>query len=254
MAGTLRVNGTHADGGAYTVASGGTLGGTGHVNTSGDAGVTVLAGGKLAPGASAGVLHMNLGTGVLDISDAVLAANSQSMQFELAAIGASDQVQLTNVATGLNIGSGVLEFNDFVFTNLGGLTSGPYTLFDTGLPIIGTLGSSLSGSIGAFSATLGLGDGGNDIVLTVSGGSPPGDFNGDGSVNAADYVVWRRNPGNFPLNAYDIWRANFGNPPGSGSGLGTDAAVPEPAVGGTLLLAFVMASAIRANRKGRRAV
>jgi hypothetical protein len=50
----------------------------------------------------------------------------------------------------------------------------------------------------------------------------PGDFNGDGSVNAADYVVWRKNDGSQA--GYDEWRANFGSTSGSGN-LGS---VPEP--------------------------
>ncbi|MEX0613151.1 MAG: hypothetical protein WD229_13610, partial [Pirellulales bacterium] len=57
-----------------------------------------------------------------------------------------------------------------------------------------------------------------------------GDFNGDGSVNAADYVVWRKTDGS--PEGYDEWRANFGNTSGSGS----LASVPEPS--GLMLLAF----------------
>ena len=36
----------------------------------------------------------------------------------------------------------------------------------------------------------------------------PGDFNQDGEVDAADYVVWRRNGG--PQADYETWRANIG--------------------------------------------
>jgi hypothetical protein len=57
----------------------------------------------------------------------------------------------------------------------------------------------------------------------------PGDFNGNGSVNAADYVVWRKNDGS--TEGYNEWTANFGNTSGSGS----LASVPEPA--GLMLLA-----------------
>jgi hypothetical protein len=56
----------------------------------------------------------------------------------------------------------------------------------------------------------------------------PGDYNGNGKVDTADYVVWRN--GDSPDDSqagYDLWRANFGNPPGSGAAAG--AAVPEPA-------------------------
>jgi hypothetical protein len=51
-----------------------------------------------------------------------------------------------------------------------------------------------------------------------------GDFNGDGAVNAADYVVWRNDPaGHGGPGGYDTWRTNFGAIAGNGS-----VAVPEP--------------------------
>jgi hypothetical protein len=85
-----------------------------------------------------------------------------------------------------------------------------------------------------------------------------GDFNDDGSVDAADYVVWRKNDGTnnalpndndigTPIGAehYDLWRANFGGP--SAGGAGSIGAVPEPA-GATLLL---LVAAFRLLRKAR---
>jgi hypothetical protein len=61
----------------------------------------------------------------------------------------------------------------------------------------------------------------------------PGDFNGDGTVDAADYVVWRKNGGT--PEEYATWRANFGQTAGGGADVepGANAGVPEPA---TLLL------------------
>jgi hypothetical protein len=54
-----------------------------------------------------------------------------------------------------------------------------------------------------------------------------GDYNDDGKVDAADYVVWRKNPGMFGnAQGYTDWRANFGAMGGAGAGdLG---GVPEP--------------------------
>jgi hypothetical protein len=52
-----------------------------------------------------------------------------------------------------------------------------------------------------------------------------GDFNGDGVVDAADYVVWRKS-GASP-EGYDEWRANFGSIAGAAASL-MDASVPEP--------------------------
>jgi hypothetical protein len=60
-----------------------------------------------------------------------------------------------------------------------------------------------------------------------------GDYNDDGKVDAADYVVWRKNDGT--QSDYDMWRANFGRNDDNNSGAGTYAAVPEP----TILIMFV---------------
>jgi hypothetical protein len=55
-----------------------------------------------------------------------------------------------------------------------------------------------------------------------------GDYSGDGKVDAADYVLWRKNPGAYGgPEGYNAWRANFGQPAGSGAGLDSQN-VPEP--------------------------
>jgi hypothetical protein len=54
----------------------------------------------------------------------------------------------------------------------------------------------------------------------------PGDFNHNGTLDAADYVVWRKINGT--QSGYDTWRANFGQTAGNGSGARANAAVPEP--------------------------
>jgi len=100
--------------------------------------------------------------------------------------------------------------------------------------------------------------------LTYTGGTAiagvPGDYNNDGTVNAADYVLWRK--GVAPLsnevdttggagvtNAadYTAWRARFGNVSGSGSGLGAGA-VPEPS---TVLLMLLTSLATVASWRRR---
>ena len=53
----------------------------------------------------------------------------------------------------------------------------------------------------------------------------PGDYNNSRSVDAADYVAWRKNDGT--QDGYDAWRANFGATVDSGSLSNTT--VPEPA-------------------------
>ena len=58
-----------------------------------------------------------------------------------------------------------------------------------------------------------------------------GDYNGDGSVDAADYVLWRKDPASFggDPGGYNTWRQNFGASLGNGSGDLSAGAVPEPA-------------------------
>jgi hypothetical protein len=53
-----------------------------------------------------------------------------------------------------------------------------------------------------------------------------GDFNADGTVDAADYVVWRTTNGS--PSGYTAWRTNFGRTAGSGVSAGAHTA-PEPA-------------------------
>src|SRR5262249_12465341 len=69
--------------------------------------------------------------------------------------------------------------------------------------------------------------------------SIPGDFNHNGTVDMADYVVWRKSRGqtgwglaaDSDLNGvvndadYAVWRSHFGQPPGSGSFNGAE--IPE---------------------------
>jgi hypothetical protein len=94
------------------------------------------------------------------------------------------------------------------------------------------------GNNGDLQFTLGL-LGGAQFDLNVNYVSGPagvlGDYNNNGVVDAADYVLWRNGgalqnegvtPGNNTPEDYDFWRARFGA--NSGSGAATAAAVPEP--------------------------
>ena len=74
----------------------------------------------------------------------------------------------------------------------------------------------------------------------------PGDYNNDGKVDAADYVLWRKNPTAFGgPGGYTTWRQNFGNPPASGSALNSGA-VPEPA--SAMLLTWAAAAVLLLRR------
>jgi hypothetical protein len=89
----------------------------------------------------------------------------------------------------------------------------------------------------------------NGTVLSFEIGAPSGgldgDFNGDGKVDAADYVVWRKTDGSQP--GYDEWRTNFGRTSsGSAAGLGS-AGVPEPGAFG--LAALGLSAMLSARRR-----
>ncbi len=91
--------------------------------------------------------------------------------------------------------------------------------------------------------------------------NPKGDYNGNGKVDAADYVTWRRSQaagiiggglagdgnqnGIVDGSDYDIWRAHFGATAVSGMGA---AAVPEPS---TLTLLLLVLSGYSAHRFAR---
>lgn len=130
----------------------------------------------------------------------------------------------------------------YTIMNYGGTLTGTFGTFDTLVDSpMGPNSVQLSINYGTGSAS--------SIVLTVDSlvASLPGDFNGDGKVNGADYVVWRKNPaanGGTP-GGYNTWRANFGS--GSGAGSLSAEAVPEPSM--MLLLASAVACAVGVRRK-----
>jgi hypothetical protein len=56
---------------------------------------------------------------------------------------------------------------------------------------------------------------------------PNGDYNQNGLIDTADYVVWRRTLGQ--PSTYNAWRQRFGSSAGTGSALEVSGGVPEPA-------------------------
>lgn len=70
----------------------------------------------------------------------------------------------------------------------------------------------------------------------------PGDYNGDGTVNAADYVVWRKG---LSSGDYNTWRANFGESLSGGGANGGGGSVPEPAALALLAVAGLAIACVR---------
>lgn len=72
-----------------------------------------------------------------------------------------------------------------------------------------------------------------------------GDFNSDGTVDAADYTVWREGLGTTYTEAdFRLWRSNYGATSGSASSV---APVPEPA--GVLLFVFGLSTLATHRRR-----
>jgi hypothetical protein len=117
--------------------------------------------------------------------------------------------------------------------SLPGFTPSPgamFTILTTGEGLFGEFDNVILPSEFQWDITYGT----NDVVLTVVSAGLAGDFNGDGSVDVADYISWRKNGGS--QGDYLAWRANFGMTAGGGSANGSDA-VPEPGIAGLIALA-----------------
>lgn len=154
-AGTLLVNGSiSSTTGGVTVAAAGTLGGGGTIS-----GATTL-NGILTPGEDGIADELIFGSS-LNVSG--ITTGIGALKFDLGTT--SDMVTLTSGT--LTIGAGLLEFDDFDFTAMSGFGAGTYTLVSTTQVISGSLGTTVAGTVGGFSATLSLADGGTDLILTV---------------------------------------------------------------------------------------
>jgi autotransporter-associated beta strand protein len=271
-AGTLRVNGTHAGAGSYAVNNGGTLGGTGTITPASGAGIVVNSGGSIAPGASIGTLTIdNVNASV----PALTLGAGATLRYELNNSFQSDKISILNAA------AGAVAFNNNAinFTDLSGsLGTGDYTLIMasaagaySNLTVDGsnviTAGLSIGTGLEAY-ATKSLKLSGNNIVLNIAAAAfLVGDYNGNGTVDAADYVVWRKaqaagaltltnrdlnNTGVVGPADYNSWRANFGKPgAGAGSSIGAGSSVPEPTTTVLAMLAFGALSIARQRCRER---
>jgi hypothetical protein len=212
--GTLIVEGDAGQ----TVVKEGTLGGTGSVDY-----LTLRSGGTVAPGNSAGILtvensfSMELGTTLAIEVGGRSNANVDDPQFDQLAVGGSATLAGTLDVTRIDLGGGIFvpRVNDafLILTAAEGIT-GWFNSLD--LPV---LPRGLSWELKSDGFT---------VLLTVVE-QLPGDYNDDGAVNAADYVVWRNSAGQTGPNLtadgtgprgapdgvvdaldYRYWRHNFG--------------------------------------------
>jgi T5SS/PEP-CTERM-associated repeat protein len=125
-----------------------------------------------------------------------------------------------------------------------------FTILTSAGGVSGTFGTlalpTLAGGL-----TMGVTYTANSVILNVGGVA--GDYNHNGVVDAADYVVYRNSLGqvgpglaadgnlNGQVDVGDLtfWRSRFGATAGSGAGLSAGSAVPEPAALMLMALASV---------------
>jgi T5SS/PEP-CTERM-associated repeat protein len=215
--------------------SGNGVSGGGHVFNEGD----------MRPGFSPGTMAFGG-----DLSFGPLAA----LEIELAGIAPGTQFDRVTVAEALTLG-GALEVsllggfapaagNSFDILDWGAL-NGTFDTID--LP---ALAGGLTWDTSQLYAS---------GVLAVAAPVLPGDYNDDGIVDAADYVVWRKNEGttntlpNDPIGGiigpaqFDQWRANFGQTAGGGSNVHSlrEGSVPEPAGLVLIMVGSIMGLAVK---------
>jgi hypothetical protein len=96
-----------------------------------------------------------------------------------------------------------------------------------------------------------------EIVASAAATAQPldGDYNANGTVDAADYVAWRENlgtnfvmpndttPGDVGLEDYAIWRANYAATGGTAA-----ISAPEPAAWVTVLIGLCVSFTLRRRR------
>ena len=232
----LLVNGGKTGAGAITINSGGTLGGGGTI-----AGA-IANSGTIAPGISSSAASTLTTTG-----NVTMAANSH-LAIDLAG-GSADKL----------VAGGNLDLSNVDFLDISGTRSGVSF-------VIASYTGTLTGTFNNVTAgyTLNYGTGTNSqITLNIPLSNVKGDFNNNGKVDAADYVLWRNNLGTtnalpndnglgtpIAQSHYDLWRANF-NLPGSGSGSLSSGEVPEPASMVLLLVGCGAHLAASRRRRGR---
>jgi autotransporter-associated beta strand protein len=202
----------------------GVISGNGSYSRNGAGGTSVFT----ADNTYSGGTDVAAGTLVVDTLDGSLGTGDVTVTGGLLSIltgvddAIADSAMLSIDGTGIvNLGSGIDE--TIAALSLGGE-----------LKASGTYGSSSSPATFQFDQYF---TGSGMVRIEVAGLA--GDYNDDGKVDAADYVIWRKRPADFggDPDGYDTWRNNFGNPSGAGGAVSL-AAVPEPAALALLLFAL----------------
>jgi autotransporter-associated beta strand protein len=227
--GLLLVNGSHSGGAEYIVSPGATLGGSGSINS------PIYVGGTIAPGAGIGALTVDgdITFGAASHFDVEIAGSSADL------LTVTGNLELTTAGNMLDV-AGIGAGGSWLIATYSGTLSGVFESVPAGF-------------------TVDYGTGENSQLTLLAVANLVGDYNSDGTVDAADYTVWRNNQGGAgtslenrdPANGsgpissadYDSWKARFGNAKLNGVGSISLRQVPEPhsiavSLGITLLLSL----------------
>jgi hypothetical protein len=201
-------------------------------------------GGVLAPGDP----MRSIPTGITQVTGNYTHADDATLQIEIGGLGGGSGYDRLVVGSTLDLNlGGTLDIsivngftpqpgNAFDILEWGTLTG----MFDTvNRPF---LGPSLDWDISQLYTT---------GVISIVAAALAGDFNNDGTVDAADYVVWRKTNGT--LQQFNEWKANFGATLGSGASASPSpsGSVPEPSA---WLVCVVGAAAISVSQRRRWAI
>lgn len=241
--GTLRLTGSGLMGGAFHVAQAATLelAGTHQFQFSARLTGTGLVNGDVAmPGTIAPGNHPTSGTGLgrLTLANNLNLSGTSLLTIDLGGTQGGQSYDVLTIGGEANL-NGALEVslfggfspalgNSFEVLYAAGGIFGQFN--DVVLP---TLSSQLAWSL-VYSNFAVL------LQVVASNANPlPGDYNNDGIVDTADYLLWRKNPASFGGDpaGYNTWHANFGATAGGGAAELRSAAVPEPSGLALLMLA-----------------
>ena len=91
------------------------------------------------------------------------------------------------------------------------------------------------------------------VLQVIEATTLPGDYNANGTVDAADYVVWRKGLGTIYVQTdYNVWHTHFGQSAGSGAAFNSVAAssaVPEPTALALVVLAYLAGPLVSPRNK-----
>ena len=214
--GVLLVNNTSDSGtgsGPVSVGSSGILAGAGTISGA------VTNGGVVAPGANVGTLTVN--------NDVTFAGNSRLA------------IELSGATADKLVIGGNLDLSPNDFLDVTGSGTGPWVIATYSGLRSGTFDNVTSGYLVDYTTP------GQIVLNTIA---LPGDFSGDGVVDATDYAVWRKTPEAYSGAAgYKAWRANIGKTSSGGGNSAGEASVPEPA--GMVLTAGLLIGLRGAGRR-----